>query len=176
MQTLHKEVRINLDSQDQIVIACELCAYKCRLNVQLKKHKKTMHPKTSQPKQTWSCETCGFASEFILDMWKHREEQHSNSTPEFQPKPKQDFAIAFLAEHNLDIMEEMDTLKKEVRASILRLASDIEDNLATIRDESKACSKITLDAISQVYNKIGSFQSDTLARSASTPAAEGPGR
>ena len=55
----------------------------------------------------------------------------------------------------------METLKKDIKSSFLQLASDIEVNLETIREESKACSKITLDAIGEVFKKIGNSQTSS---------------
>ena len=58
-------------------------------------------------------------------MWKHREVYHANSNPEFQPKPQKDYALTFLAEQNLELMEEIQTLKKDFKSSFIQLASDI---------------------------------------------------
>ena len=59
-----------------------------------------------------------------------------------------------MAEQNLEILEKMDNLSKAVRESILRLAGDTGEYLETIRDENKAHYKVTLDAISELNNKV----------------------
>ena len=49
-------------------------------------------------------------------MWKYREDQHAKTQPECQPKTKKDYALSFLAEQNLELIEEMETLKKNIKS------------------------------------------------------------
>ena len=50
IQTIHNSIRIRLSSNDKKVLSCELCDYKCILNIQLKKHQTKFH--TSVTKST----------------------------------------------------------------------------------------------------------------------------
>ena len=58
---------------------------------------------------------------------------------------------------NAALSEQMETLKKDFKESFMQLASDIQHNLEVIREESKGCSKITLDYICELSTKVESF-------------------
>ena len=68
-QTSHKTLKVDLKFNDQISLSCNLCEYKCSLNIQLKKHKNKKHLRTTD-KLRYSCESCGFACVDIIIMWK----------------------------------------------------------------------------------------------------------
>ena len=36
-------MKVTIDLNDQKIIACQFCEYKCNLNIKLKKHMKMMH-------------------------------------------------------------------------------------------------------------------------------------
>ena len=55
----------------------------------------------------------------------------------------------------------------------MQLAKDIEQELDTIREESKACSKVTLDAIYGLHKKLESFQ-PTVPQSKPPPTTQPP--
>ena len=42
-QTSHMALKVDVKLTDQVVIKCDHCEFKCRLNIQLKKHKQTTH-------------------------------------------------------------------------------------------------------------------------------------
>ena len=41
-QTEHKMLKVDITKKDQVVVTCEQCDYKCRLNIQMKKHTKAV--------------------------------------------------------------------------------------------------------------------------------------
>ena len=67
--------------------------------------------------------------------------------------------MAFFAELNFEIINDIGTLNKDVKGAFMQLAKDIESELDTIREEAKACSKVTLDAIYGLQKKIETIQS-----------------
>ena len=42
-QTYHTDLKVDIIIEDQIQLACDMCDFKCGLNVILRKHKKTVH-------------------------------------------------------------------------------------------------------------------------------------
>ena len=40
---MHMSTKVNLETKDQIIIKCDFCDYKCKLNIQLRKHMKQDH-------------------------------------------------------------------------------------------------------------------------------------
>ena len=154
VQTSHINVKVDLKTKDQIVIQCELCEYRCRLNIQLNKHMLLKHANVEHLRYT--CELCPFTAHYILSLWNHRETAHADTTPVFVPKPKtnQDLAIAYLAEQNLELLEEMETMKKDFRGAFEEFANGIEENMILMRDESNNNSKVIKDAIEGVLRLV----------------------
>ena len=59
-----------------------------------------------------------------------------------------------MAEQMFELIEDMETLKKDTKGAFMQLAKDIEHELGTMREESKACSKVALNAIDGIYKKL----------------------
>ena len=108
IKTAHVTVKVNIQINDQLVLSCEECEYKCRFNIQLKKHMESKHCEQGK----YKCALCSFNGNFLHDIWQHRQTVHADTIPESLPKSKssQDIATAYLAEQNLELMEEMETL------------------------------------------------------------------
>ena len=64
---------------------CDQCDYKCRLNIQLNKHKKKKH-KDAQLELKYNCGSCDFAANQLLHVWEHRQSKHPDKIPEFPSK------------------------------------------------------------------------------------------
>ena len=47
-QTHHLSTKVNIEIADQKVIVCSVCEYRCRLNIQIKKHTESKHKSGSQ--------------------------------------------------------------------------------------------------------------------------------
>ena len=76
VQVMHRETKIDIALQDQNVVQCDQCTYKCRLNIQLKKHKKSEHDQI--------CPTCKFCGS-KTDLEKHLLLEHGNKETKNQP-------------------------------------------------------------------------------------------
>ena len=70
---------------DQTVMMCDQCDYKCRLNIQLNKHKKKKH-KDAQLELKYNCGSRDFAANQLLHVWEHRQSKHPDKIPEFPSK------------------------------------------------------------------------------------------
>ena len=84
----HVTIKVNVQINEQIVLSCLQCEYKCRFNIQLKKHMNRKHcgKETEQGKYKWVL--CSFNGNFLHDIWKHRQAVHADAIPEYLPKTK----------------------------------------------------------------------------------------
>ena len=85
----------------------------------------------------YTCELCPFTAQYILSLWNHRETAHADTTPSFVPKPKtnQDLALVYLVEQKLELLEEIETMKKDFRGVFEEVANVIEGNMKLMREE-----------------------------------------
>ena len=66
-------------------------------------------------------DSCKFSSNYIFHMWEHREENHPGQTPKNFPKPK-DMLLALVAEQNVDVIEELENLRKDMKIAFQEVA------------------------------------------------------
>ena len=138
VKTKHITVKVNIKEKEQIILSCEVCEYKCRLNIQLKKHMSVTHLDKGEEQGKYKCAVCSFTGNFLVDIWQHRQSVHADTTPEFLPQTRSshEVAIAYLAEQNLELSEEMETLKKDFKGAFEVFAHDLEANLNALREEA----------------------------------------
>ena len=148
VQTVHKQMCV--DVPRIVSIQCELCDYKCMYNIQLKKHMKTYHERVmSEPK--YNCRDCDFASHYYLYSWKHREDMHMNTSEHPTTDPKY-MAQALIAEQNIDVFCELESLKKDLKEAFSTLSDNIESKIASLRKDFTVANAIHLEAISSLDN------------------------
>ena len=155
LQNKHFSDKIITMKGDNEEFTCQQCQYKCNRESQLNMHLLVKHEKVEHYRYT--CEFCGFASHYILNLWNHREEVHADLTPVFVPKPNtnQDSAIAYLAEQNLELMEEIETMKKDFKGAFEQHSNDIEDHLKLLREEAKTHNEEVKSAIAHLISYVG---------------------
>ena len=154
-QTSHMELKIDISVKDQIVIQCEQCEFTCRLNIQLKKHMKSVHIKENNELR-FKCGSCEFASHYVLQMWQHRQTVHPDKEQKFKPKP-QDMVSTLLAEQGFDLLEEMETMKKDIKGSFIELTKGIGAGLVEASNEMNGKFQeiqATIDQLSKKIDKI----------------------
>ena len=136
IQTVHKIIRVDLQSTD-IIVRCGQCEYTCKLNVQLKQHMKKKH-RTSKtatfhsnetgkqegnvPEKdkipAFKCNLCDFASQSIDQIWNHKLDKHTGQAFNFNnldASDRNNIRFSFMAEQNADLMEEVLNLKKSMK-------------------------------------------------------------
>jgi hypothetical protein len=69
-RTHHLSTKVNIEIADQKVIAFFVCEYRCRLNIQLRKHTESKNKSGSQ-KAKYSCEKCEFSVVLVTELWRH---------------------------------------------------------------------------------------------------------
>ena len=147
--TNHKLLKVDLPLEDQIQLSCNECDFKAYLNIQLKNHKKKVHDVEKQADLKYKCEICQYSSGFLIHLWKHRLVNHPQNIPNFHPRSK-DMVAALLAEQNMDILDEIETLKKDFKGAFI--AEHIEAFMEVIVKEIKESSK---KKVSEVTEHVG---------------------
>ena len=155
IQTIHKVVRIAVDIKDQVMIKCEHCEYKCKLNIQLKKHHKTVHEGKEQELK-YNCDACDYSTNFVLDLCKHREAEHPEKSPIYKPNTK-DMALSLLAEQNMDIIEDLGSLKTLFKGVFLEFADKVGSVLENVRDEVLVHSSETKSKVEELDSKLDQY-------------------
>jgi hypothetical protein len=95
-QVDHMVVKINIGKAEQFIIKCDQCDYKCRLNIQLKKHIDVKHMVKASGK--YNCKECGYVSEFIADAWNHTLAKHPDKSYEFNKDETENMILKIVAD------------------------------------------------------------------------------
>ena len=66
-QTEHMSTKVELNAEDQNVILCEKCDYKCKYHIQINKHIERKHNASSK----YKCKLCSFSTDFVASVWEH---------------------------------------------------------------------------------------------------------
>ena len=133
-QSNHLTVRVDIhcntiEAERAPSVSCSQCDYKCKLNIQLRNHIKTKHQIIEDKK--YKCNFCTFQSEFLVNIYEHKLAIHPEIPIEFNPKTisVKDMVLNLIAEQNIEIMEELQVLKKDLRGAFEQLSEEIRSNL-----------------------------------------------
>ena len=147
-------MRVNIDAEDQNVVQCNECGYKCKLNIQLKNHMKTKHQTDSR----YSCKECQYTSNYIADVWEHNFTEHPEKSVEYNPKQGENMVLKIVAEQNAELIEEMELLKKDIKGAFVELANVIEASIGSMKEETNDKCKTLADTVIKLYNKISKIE------------------
>jgi predicted component of viral defense system (DUF524 family) len=147
-------MKVNIDNKEQTVIACDQCEYVCRLNIQMKNHLNAKH----QAIPKYSCKECKFTTEFIADSWKHTFNQHPDNSVEFNPKQTENMILKIVTEQNSEKIEEMETLKKDLKAGFVELVNVIEASIGKLKDDTNEKCKTLADTVIKLYGSLQTWK------------------
>ena len=82
-----------------------------------------------------------------MHVWEHRQSNHPDQVPEYPARPAKDIILSMLAEQNIDMFEEVETLKKEVRQNFLDFADRMEACFLGVREDIKWSTNHTQEAV-----------------------------
>ena len=91
--TMHKKVQVDIKVKDQVEISCDKCEYKCRFNIQLKKHTKLIHEALQNEEIKYKCETCNFSSNFLLRVCGNTEKAAIKDRPQAFPQNQKTWCL-----------------------------------------------------------------------------------
>ena len=150
IQTIHSEIKVNLKIEDQNVISCDECDYKCRLNIQLKKHMKNKH----EDDRKYKCTECEYTTNFIGKSWEHTMNVHIDASPEFTPDQKENFMLNIVAEQTTTIYEEIGNIRKETKDTLNEFAKILEVCIEKLNDNTNDKCKALGNTIDKLCDKV----------------------
>ena len=172
MQSMHQSIKIDLNAGQ---IKCNTCSYKCNLNIKMKKHKEKHHTQKKTPH--YPCNLCEFRSDHIEHMWNHKLDKHTGeyfNVRKFSKDERQNMLFSLVAEQNVELMEEMLSLKKGVKAILEQFTYDVEDHLKELKEDFKKDNLETKNAITIVAREVMKIQKSDEPRCSLPPSSSMP--
>ena len=133
-------------------IKCDQCIYECNQNVQMQKHVDEKHEVKID--QNYKCDQCDFGGDLIIDIWSHKVEKHVGTTVDINKLDEKKMYFNFMAEQNLEVIDEITKFKDGMRQVLEQLITDFEDNMTEIRKEVIKHNQITTKAIADLKKEI----------------------
>ena len=168
-QSTHMEIRVEIPvipKQRPSMIACTQCEYTCKLQIQLKQHLKNKHKEPENMK--YKCNMCSFQAQRVVQVYDHKFTVHPETPMEYNPnKPTvKDMVLNLIAEQNIEIVEELQDIKKYMRDAFERLSDEI-------RDSFEDTAKSAFQKINEKMSKLEKIQ-EIISKKDSKPQTKGP--
>ena len=154
-QLEHMNVKIDVgETLDKQEIECDQCDYKCKLNIQLRVHKRKLH--IMDPK--YKCKSCEFTSNFAASIWEHMVFKHPELSHQFYPKENENIALKIVAEQNTEILEEMEQLRKDSFGAFEQIGDTLANTLKANKDENDDRFKTLAEAVTILLKKVSKLE------------------
>ena len=95
---------------------------------------------------------------YIADVWEHMFRKHSGQSNAFDQKQFENMALKIVVEQNVEIIEEMETLKKDTKGAFQHMADIYEENIERMREETNEKCKTLADTLLKLYTKISNLE------------------
>ena len=112
--------------------------------------------KRHQAPLKYQCKECGFISDFVADLWEHAHIHYQGSSRQFTQKQTENITLKIVAEQSVGIMEEVETLKKDMKAAFVHFVEIMKE------DMDGKC-KTLGNSVIKLYKKIAKLESTTKA-------------
>ena len=155
----HSSPEVNIPTAEQS-ISCSQCEYKCTLDIDLKNHTQLKHKKETK----YWCTECKFVTNYVANTWEHTLAEHPDSSFEFNPKQMDNVVLKLVAEQNADIVEEMESMKREIKDAFDQLSGLVETTLGSIKNDTHEKCKTLADAVMMLYKKTSKVKLRTKAK------------
>ena len=96
---------------------------------------------------------------YLMHVWDHRQSNHPNQTPNFYPKPKE-MVLALLAEQNIDTIEEVEMLKRDMKGSLIEFSKKMQACFEVLANDIKDTSKNNQAALADLTLKMNVKMND----------------
>ena len=163
-------VQLHQNEGHVVAISCDKCEYTCKLNIQLRRHKKMKHEPENVTE--YCCVCCEFKSFYLTDLWTHKLTYHAPEDLQYNPVKKSptDLILNILAEQNADIMEELSKLKTSLNGAFNHLGNGIQENFDKLADDNKNESGTIKAALASIHNKVIRMENVQTVRSETLPS------
>ena len=149
IQSVHMSLLVDLKESDQNSIKCDQCDYRCKYNMQLKKHmKKHISP------AKYKCKECEFSTEFVASAWEHKVTDHPDEADNISPKESENIALKIVAEQTTSISEDMDLLKRDTKNAL----AEIMEAINNMKNENNEKCKMLGNTVVKLVNKISRIE------------------
>ena len=133
-QVEHKTLKVDIKAKDQVDILCDQCEFKSRLNIQMKKHKKSSHNLDVLTPKVLSCSYCEFNASDEASLNTHVITQHEDSA-----------IITIVGNQQIFLLDAMESLKHDMNVTLNTIIDGqkymknkmlvLEDEIAMLRSE-----------------------------------------
>ena len=86
----------------------------------------------------YQCDLCEFGGDLITDIWSHKLDKHADESLGYKntdEQAKNNMFFNFVAEQNLEVVEEVMNMKNGMKQVIDQLITDFEDTMKELKDE-----------------------------------------
>ena len=155
----HSSPEVNIPTAEQS-ISCSQCEYKCTLDIDLKNHIQLKHKKETK----YWCTECKFVTNYVANTWEHTLAEHPDSSFEFNPKQMDNLVLKLVAEQNADIVEEMESMKREIKDAFDKLSGLVETTLGSLKNDTNEKCKTLANAVMKIYEKTSKVKLRTKSK------------
>ena len=128
--------------------------YKCKYNIQLKKHSQNKHKSTA----AYNCNACNFSTEFVDSVWEHTAADHPDHAPELTQLQRKNFILTIVAEQTTHLTDDVDSLRNDTKNAFSELAITLETCFNNMKEESSDKCKILGNSVVKLYNKMNRIE------------------
>ena len=158
------EIQLKQKKGHPVEIPCKKCDFKCRLNIQLRKHTETVHDEPEKNSDnSLSCDICKFEAALLPDIWKHKLTMHATGDMQYNPveNSSTDVIWSIIAVQTATIMEEFNNLKAGLEVVFEQIVIGIQGNfdaLAKVSNSREERLKCELESIYERVNDLGKHE------------------
>ena len=118
-----------------------------------------MKTKHMEPEEMlkYKCESCDYRSNFVAPLWEHMYNKHQENKDEVNQRTAKDAVMNLLAEQNMDLMEEMIILKRDLKGAF----EQQEVNMKSMQEEADRKDIKQTEAIKALVNIIDRFENNS---------------
>ena len=125
VQLLHKHIKVALELKP---IACTDCNFRCKYNIELKKHRDSAHSDITK----YNCNYCDFVTNYLGNAWEHSLNMHPQLQTNFTPQENENIVLRLVAEQTATLIHEMEELKKVCQNNFTDLKSTFEAGIEKV--------------------------------------------
>ena len=120
------------EMKNHSTIHCHLKCSKCEFTTdkedELVVHEKNVHLGVDM---RFTCNICSFKAEYLVEIYEHKLSNHPGNPMDFNPNRRsaKDMALNLIAEQNIDLIEEIQDLKKTFKSAFEQLANDVRNSI-----------------------------------------------